>query len=82
MQSAAEKTSDAIDGGAKTIWNSTAAGAGAAWEGAGAAVNAGAAGAASAWENTAAAASCAAQQAQQLWCKTTGMCEVQEVVCE
>lgn len=82
VQSAADKTSDAISGGAKTIWNSAGAGAGMAWEGAGAAVNAGAAGAAAAWDGTAAAASCAAQQAQQLWCRTTGMCEVQEVVCE
>jgi hypothetical protein len=82
LGNAADATGEAIGGGAKTIWNSTASGATQAWQGAGAAVNAGAAGAASAWENTAAAAACAAQQAQQLWCQTTGFCEVQEVVCE
>jgi hypothetical protein len=82
VQNAAGATSDAISGGAKTIWNSTAVGATQAWQGAGAAVNAGAAGATAAWENTAAAASCAAQRAQQLWCQTTGFCEVQEVVCD
>lgn len=82
VQNAASATGDAISGGAKTAWNSTSEGAVKAWQGAGAAVGAGAAGATAAWENTAAAASCAAQQAQQLWCRTTGWCEVQEVVCD
>jgi len=82
VQNAAGSTADAISGGTKTIWNSTSEGAAAAWQGAGSAVSAGAAGASAAWEGTAAAASCAAQHAQQLWCRTTGFCEVQEVVCD
>jgi hypothetical protein len=82
VQNAAGSTNDAITGGAKTIWNNTAAGATQAWQGAGNAVGAGAAGAGAAWENTAAAAACTAAHAQQLWCQTTGFCEVQEVVCD
>ncbi len=93
LENAAANTSESITQGAKTVWSATSGGATKAADGAGAAVNAGAAGAATiwdgtasgaaaAWDNTAAAAACAAQRTRQLWCQTTGLCPVEEVVCD
>jgi hypothetical protein len=94
--SGASATGDALKGAGSAVGQGAAAAANAASGAAGAAAGAAgaaagvaagaasgaAAGASAAWSSTATAADCAAQQARNLWCRTTGRCEVEEVVCQ